>query len=454
MVGFCPILSIFYTVFHPTEGSKVLCQVPSGSVVSPSEKEDSSSLSTPFFNFDWVKNYVIPKPALCNHLVTCKVGQCRIVGFPVHIYGSEYERNSFIFNFAFVFSADSESTVYEMPIRRLARMFMALEEQSRFLSKSPSLTTISSIIEQIYQDLNNYSECMIPIDDSNTVNMKLFPLVPAPPELKPYHVPISTVQLERLMDENWDPTMEKIIPYVNGINCIRQIAELADADYSLTNQCIQHLVHYKCLVIVDLFQFSNIYAPTSDVSLFLADPDMYKECQAYVCYPSEQQGRNRLASQGSSHFSGSQIHEPTSFSSSSSFSTYRGGGTTGGRLPSQATLFWLYKSLHQGQSVREWCIEHRKLLQGIDVRRFISFGIIKGLLYRVHSYPIYEKRTRHHHAHHHKEAPKESEEIEHMLYRIMHRPKHFDSICTSLKLPKKDVEAILQKKGDWTVVSA
>jgi len=28
------------------------------------------------------------------------------------------------------------------------------------------------------------------------------------------------------------------------------------------------------------------------------------------------------------------------------------------------------------------------MLAGIDVRRFISFGVIKGFLYRLHRYPI------------------------------------------------------------------
>ena len=39
--------------------------------------------------------------------------------------------------------------------------------------------------------------------------------------------------------------------------------------------------------------------------------------------------------------------------------------------------------------LRQWIPEHSKSLGGIDVRRFISFGVIKGFLYRVHRYPIY-----------------------------------------------------------------
>ncbi|CAN6608550.1 nitrogen permease regulator 2 [Trichomonascus vanleenenianus] len=473
-------MGIFYSVFDPIKGSKVLSQIPQGAVVPvQGSEEETAAMSAPYFEFDWVKNYVIPKPQLCNRLVTCRVGQYRIVGFPVHIYGHEYVRNSFIFNFAFIFPADAESTVFEMPIRRLAKMFMALEEQNKFLSQTSSLNTISNIIEQIYQDLNNYSECMIPIDDSNTVDMKLFPLFPPPPELKYYHVPISTVQLEKLMDDNWDPTMEKIVPYINGINSIRQIADLADADYKLTCQCIQHLIHYRCIIVVDLFQFSNIYAPTADISLFLTDPMMFRECQAYVYTPPEPKHAGFPSSVNTS-----------SFSSSSSISTTRSAIAAG--APSQTTLFYLYKTLNQGQTVREWYMTNRKLFRGIDVRRFLSFGVIKGLIYRVYCYPIFDSTVEHHHHHHHHhhhqqhhrhqqnqpprptarrqshgrtagrmdkrtlshgEADEEQKNIEAVISRIMNVPEHFDSICTDLRLSKEEVEMLLQKRGDWTVVS-
>ncbi|ANB13297.1 nitrogen permease regulating protein NPR2 [Sugiyamaella lignohabitans] len=442
-----------------------------------------------------------------------------------------------------------------MSIRRLARMFMALEEQSHYLSaantETHTIDNIHNIIEQIYQDLNNYSECQIPIDESNAVDMKLFPLIPPPPEVESFHVPISTVHLQLLLDENWDPTMEKIIPYINGINSIRRIADLANADYELTKQCIQHLVYYRCLVIVDIFQFSNIYAPTSDISQFLTDPDMFQEFQAYVYRPpskmsssslmlSTSQSKSRLsASHGSSQASSAPLHSPasgksvlsTSSSSTSTIQSINGVNGISSRVPNQALpsgqltstvqpylssnplsiipCFNLYRSLSQGVTLYEWYIDHQKLLQDIDVRRFVSFGVIKGLIYRVHSYPIYESRHRHRFNHHtalstvaasstaipppgsgsgsvaastgsftsdrrlsrhdsdirrpiqqqsmrskNEESVSDAQNIEEMVAEIVKQPRHFDSICTDLRLPKQQVEAILQKKGDWTVVSA
>jgi nitrogen permease regulator 2-like protein len=48
------------------------------------------------------------------------------------------------------------------------------------------------------------------VDEANTINVKLFPVFRAPSPVKAYHVPICTVQLESLMDQNWDMTLQKV----------------------------------------------------------------------------------------------------------------------------------------------------------------------------------------------------------------------------------------------------
>lgn len=55
---------------------------------------------------------------------------------------------------------------------------------------------------------------------------------------------------------------------------------------------------------------------------------------------------------------------------------------------SHETLITLYTSLRQGLTLKNWVLENLHLLSGIDVRRFITFGIIKGFVYRVHRYAI------------------------------------------------------------------
>ncbi|EGV61968.1 Nitrogen permease regulator 2 [Yamadazyma tenuis] len=434
--GFTPIIAIFYAVFHPTEGTKIVNQVP---------KDSINTTANSLFNFNTIKNYIIPKPHLCNKLISIKVGKYKVIGYPVNIQNDNYTRNFFNFNFCFVFPYNSETISYELTIKRMGKMFKVLEEQNYLLSnlsarlfiksenikqinlineipgfknfKKINLSSIDSLISQLYQDLNNYSECCIPLDSANSIDIKLFPIYPAPLNLKAYQVPISMVNLNLLVDVNWDPTMIKILPYINGINSIKKISELSDSDYLLTKQCIQHLMHYKCLQIIDIFQFSNIYAPTNNIVNFLKVPNLSERCQSYIVnYDMSSNNRGN-----STNGSGSGTVNTTAPTTANATGPNTGNNTftgvnarvgsnitgTGGiggsisispvhlkelgrtiKVPSKTLLFYLYRSLNQGQTVKQWYLQHKKHLKFIDIRRFINFGILNGLIYRVHSYPI------------------------------------------------------------------
>lgn len=48
-----------------------------------------------------------------------------------------------------------------------------------------------------------------PSDASNTINVKLFPTYPNPPEVHDYQVPVCVVELKKMMSLNWDLTVQK-----------------------------------------------------------------------------------------------------------------------------------------------------------------------------------------------------------------------------------------------------
>jgi hypothetical protein len=56
-------------------------------------------------------------------------------------------------------------------------------------------------------------------------------------------------------------------------------------------------------------------------------------------------------------------------------------------------LLRLYSKLLPGVTVHEWIERNNILAMGIDPRRFVSFGIIKGFLRRVHRWPVMIERT-------------------------------------------------------------
>ena len=197
-------------------------------------------------------------------------------------------------------------------------------------------------------------------DDADILNIKLFPLYPDPPPVKPWYVPLQLMRLQEVMDKTWDVTMKKvghfssirrptsnpsqIVPHIDGVNTVQRISELADADYDLVAKCIQHLLYYRTLELHPPFTFLSIYAPTPLLPAFLDSPSLSLECMAYTA-------------------------------------------STSTSLPA-SSLFALYCSLHPRQTLKKWYQEHRPLVEKIDVRRFISFGMIIGLIHKVQRYAV------------------------------------------------------------------
>lgn len=179
----------------------------------------------------------------------------------------------------------------------------------------------------------------------DAINLKLFPTHTNPPEVHDWDVPVSLLDLSRRISDNWDLTMIKIIPFVNGVNHVKRIAQLADADLELSRQCIEHLLYYRCVIIIDTFQFSNIYTVRPTIATLAEDEIVINECAPYVtCHGYE--------------------------------------------MPSWPKLLKLYSSLRPSLTLNEWIEDNHIDEIGIDVRRFVTFGMIKGFIRRVHRYPI------------------------------------------------------------------
>jgi len=114
-----------------------------------------------------------------------------------------------------------------------------------------------------------------------------------------------------------------------------------------------HLLYYGFLLLLDIFTAGAVYAPTPDIGVIFTDEEMQEECIRYTTLDDdyeEEAGRSE-------------------------------------RLKKDE-LCRLYAGIRHGLTVRAWCMENAELLQGVDVRRFITFGVIKGFLYRVHKYAV------------------------------------------------------------------
>jgi len=97
--------------------------------------------------------------------------------------------------------------------------------------------------------------------------------------------------------------------------------------------------------MVDIFQFSNVYALTPEIHRLYADNALQIECVQYVAKKDT-------------------LGEPF------------------------AKVFSLYCSLSNGVTVSAFYQTHKVDHLQIDIRRFITFGLVKSFVRRIHKYPI------------------------------------------------------------------
>ncbi|XP_014254393.1 GATOR complex protein NPRL2 [Cimex lectularius] len=330
-----PIRCIFYCEFHPTAGPKITCQVP----------EDFISKDT----FEAVSVYLIPKTQLLRSTLTITTSGIKILGFPVRIDNKKYPRNAFYFNICFVCDSWARTVQYESVVKKLSDFLTALEVESSFLYQRDGETGSNTsklvlMLEQVMRDLNSYGMCTV-TEGNSTTNLKVIKIRPDPPPVLDHQVPVFIESLEAFQCEQWDLTTQQVLPLIDGINHVSKIAAQADVENNLVKTCLQNLVYYLVVSLVPIFQYSNSYAVTPKLRRLVVDKKLQEDCLRTVA-------------------------------------------RTGWQLPHFRDVFKLYCSMTHGTTVKDLCIRYNPSSLRIDERKLVQFGLVEGLIRRIHKYPI------------------------------------------------------------------
>lgn len=77
-----------------------------------------------------VSEYVIPQTELCENFLSIKLGETYLLGFPIFLKNSKYERAKFQFNFCFLVSQEEyekNNLIYEFLLKKIGRTFESFE---------------------------------------------------------------------------------------------------------------------------------------------------------------------------------------------------------------------------------------------------------------------------------------------------------------------------------------
>ena len=366
--------AIFYARFHPERGPTVIHQHPSDSIIPPashylssSHSSHSSHPSDPLINFSHHSSTIIPPDDLCNRPLSFGVKGLQVLGFPVSVEDSKYQRNRFTFNVCFVLpDVDAVARVsWPQVVAKTASFFRQIEEEDGLLQAEEDhhalkwagddgypardVGVVHRLLAHIFDELTTYSETCARVDDTHVLNLRLHHFPRPPPEVHAWQVPLLIRALPLQQEWAQDLSLRAILPHIDGVRHVQKIALLADVDLANVKRAVQELVFHRRVTLTDIFHFQAVYMLTSDFPAFVNDRQMQDECLRYVAAPA-----------------GHAPFKPTVWAIQS-----------------------LYRALGPGTTVQDLMLtsQGRLLSQGpIDVRRLISFGVLKGFLRRVQKY--------------------------------------------------------------------
>ena len=176
----------------------------------------------------------------------------------------------------------SRTVQFEPFIRKLSQFFGNLEKESLPLfrgvedSNNDMKDQIEEMLSRVYVDMNNDGKCLL-VHGENSLQLSVISMGSDPPVVKDFDVPILTVINQKFDSDQWDLTTTQILPYIDGFNHLARISSLADVETNLVRACVQNLVYHRVVGIVPIFQFSNVYTVTPQLSKLKTEPGLRKD---------------------------------------------------------------------------------------------------------------------------------------------------------------------------------
>jgi len=239
-------------------------------------------------------------------------------------------------------------------------------------------------------------------------------------------------------DDAWDLAVQQVIPGVDGIRNVRQVAQHAHVDVDVAAQALRVLKCYGCLTLIDTFQYSNIYRATARTGDLISTTGALDACVSFVLRIPQSELELELSkeiqqssrhSRSSDNLSSGTVDEETSrtyqcneedhtsnedFLNNDAVSpqptphratknhavsptktrrlrrhTQRQLSGSGEHESATVRIFRLFCAFADGRSVSDVLLSCHSnvLIKYLDHRAFAAYGTLHGLLVRVHRYP-------------------------------------------------------------------
>ena len=287
---------------------------------------------------------------------------------------------------------------------------------------------IPQVLQVLFHKLRCNCEAVVDMAiNNNYLSVKLFKstLFKSSQDIEDYHVPAFRFDKIDLSLLPWDITFQHLIPQIDGVSNVKRIARQAQMDVLVAKRCLQLLVFQGCVLVTDAVRFSNVYRIHTEVALqMFSDSDLMAEMRSFSAldptamdengHPTNEQliqfyvkfkpgkklrdiileawdethnssgsgiGSDDIPLSRSNSSLKSSTSSTTTFSSSSNLSRAIKTATASPTSSSKNNSSGATKSVSSLQLV------------GLNVCRAVVIGQARGILHRLHEYPLYSQAT-------------------------------------------------------------
>jgi hypothetical protein len=308
-------------------------------------------------------------------MINLSTHNMHILARPTVISDERYERNSLFFCVGFVLRRSEDPRPFRPVLSKWADALLRLEVEDFFLTNHKS--KLQAILRGLLIRLNS-GECNLLLENDSALHLKLF----RPPEtttapVADHNVPILLRKDWQVQMFDWDLAINWVVNNIDGISHAKALSLKSEVDPEMVRACLRVLQHHNVVALVDMFFYSNRYEPTGK----LLDTKLLQEAMEYVYKRRMNEDSEKSSS-------------VLMFTEEPQRSDWK---------KTKLAIAELYYSFDRNQTLAEVFIEKVKIvpttagkrrqdwksvLQEVDHRRFVTFGVIHGMLRRVHNYPF------------------------------------------------------------------
>jgi len=217
--------------------------------------------------FETLSDYAIVGSHLCNKSIVVKTEDIQFLSYSAIINQKKYHRNTLIFSCGVVLERDVDIEPYEPLLRKLSLALQSLELEQEFLFlKKTKDSRLPFILKDLYESVMTNGEAFVEIDPANYLAFKLFEAPVQPRKLGEYEVPMLLYDRELTASLPWDVSLQHVLPKINGISSIKNIAQESDMDIVTVSMALRILLFYRCIIMTSVFRFNNVYQLLPDAA--------------------------------------------------------------------------------------------------------------------------------------------------------------------------------------------